>query len=34
MDFAELYAGRDFGDDMIGMSLDHGMAVIARKNEI
>ena len=34
MDFAELYAGREFVDDMTGMSLDHGMAVIARKNEI
>ena len=28
--FAELYAGRDFVDDMTGMPLDHGMAVTAR----
>ena len=34
MSFAELYAGRDFVDDMTDMPLDHGMAVTARKNEI
>ena len=34
MNFADLYAGREFVDDMTGMPLDHGMAVTARKKEI
>ena len=32
--FDELYAGRDFYDDINGMPLNHEMAIQARKNNI